>query len=101
MESHRFNPCNQIATPKLIMDKFFNSFPIASNQLERRTNCQSLKEELVRMRIEYLWKETVGFVVEDNDMSVEANMDVRLSHVEKEVRDLRGDLNNLVVGVSQ
>ncbi|XP_028109720.1 uncharacterized protein LOC114308350 isoform X2 [Camellia sinensis] len=58
MESHRFNPCNQIATPKLIMDKFFNSFPIASNQLERRTNCQSLKEELVRMRIEYLWKET-------------------------------------------
>ncbi|CAL5328621.1 unnamed protein product [Camellia sinensis] len=28
-----------------------------ADQLERRTNCQSLKEELERMRIEYLWKE--------------------------------------------
>ncbi|KAL7224872.1 hypothetical protein ACSBR1_026196 [Camellia fascicularis] len=28
-----------------------------ADQLERRTNCRSLKEELERMRIEYLWKE--------------------------------------------
>ncbi|CAL5400328.1 unnamed protein product [Camellia sinensis] len=43
----------------------------------------------------------VGFIVEDNDVSVEANIDARLSNVEKEVKDLKRELNNLVVGVSQ
>ncbi|CAL5382177.1 unnamed protein product [Camellia sinensis] len=52
-------------------------------------------------KLQYQNNKKVGFIVEDNDVSVEPNMNARLSNVEKEVKDLRGDLNNLVVGVSQ
>ncbi|KAI8030086.1 hypothetical protein LOK49_LG01G00579 [Camellia lanceoleosa] len=64
-------------------------------------------DEVIKKRISMLEKlqyqnnKKVGFIVEDNDVSVKANMDARLSNVEKEVKDLRGDLNNLVGGVSQ
>ncbi|XP_028111023.1 uncharacterized protein LOC114309486 [Camellia sinensis] len=64
-------------------------------------------DEVIKKRISMLEKlqyqnnKKVGFIVEDNDVSVEPNMNARLSNVEKEVKDLRGDLNNLVVGVSQ
>ncbi|CAL5391928.1 unnamed protein product [Camellia sinensis] len=54
-----------------------------------------------RQAPQYIGQIRVGFIVEDNDVSVEPNMDARLSNVEKEVKDLRGGLNNLVVGVSQ
>ncbi|GMP68941.1 hypothetical protein CsSME_00028375 [Camellia sinensis var. sinensis] len=52
-------------------------------------------------KLQYQNNKKVGFIVEDNDVSVEPNIDARLSNVEKEVKDLRGDLNNLVVGVNQ
>ncbi|KAI8012360.1 hypothetical protein LOK49_LG06G00890 [Camellia lanceoleosa] len=78
--------------------------PCASRQAPRLVYWT---DEMIKKRISMLEKlqyqsnKKVGFIVEDNDLSVEPNMDARLSNVEKEVKDLRGDLNNLVVGVSQ
>ncbi|CAL5375453.1 unnamed protein product [Camellia sinensis] len=46
--------CNAEVNNRQVLQLISSSLKL---ELERRTNCQSLKEELERMRIEYLWKE--------------------------------------------